>query len=100
MTFEEIIDDLDLNIRITDEWHNYYVVNDIFWDYELIFRFENWTRIFNNERKNIQICAEYRSNKNGVLCKWQDETLEGLYKKVKEWNLNHRYKTINYENIC
>ena len=100
MTFEEIIDDLDLHIRITDEWHNYYVVNEINYDYELIFKFENWTRIFGNKKKNVQICAEYVDKDGGPLVKMQDETLEGLYKQLKEWNNKHRYKSIDYDKIC
>lgn len=47
-------------------------------------------KIINDGKEHIQTIAEYTNADDAVLCKWQDDDLDSVLDKVKEWNESHR----------
>lgn len=88
---------IDLYILIKDDMKNLYVphpymVHTDYKSFQLIFKFEDWTRIFNDGKEHIQTIAEYINANNAVLCKWQGDTLDKVLNEVKKWNNKHKIK--------
>ena len=87
---------IDLFIKIVDDMKNLYEAHSFMYhaDYttfQLIFKFEDWTKIINDGKKlHLFTIAEYINADNVVLCKWQSEDFDELLDIVKEWNDNHK----------
>ena len=86
---------IDLFIKIVDDWKNLYEAHSFMYhaDYttfQLIFKFEDWTKIINDGKQHLCTIAEYINADNSVLCKWQSEDFDELLNMVKEWNDNHK----------
>ena len=86
---------IDLFILIKDDMKNLYkahpyMVHANYDSFQLIFKFEDWTNIIGDGQKHIQTIAEYINADNAVLCKWQDDNLDKLLDRVKEWNDKHK----------
>lgn len=86
---------IDLYILIKDRMNNLYEPHPFMYhaDYntfQLVFKFEDWTKIINDGKEHIQTIAEYTNADDAVLCKWQDDDLDSVLDKVKEWNESHR----------
>lgn len=86
---------IDLFIKIVDEMKNLYEAHSFMYhaDYttfQLIFKFEDWTKIINDGKPHLYTIAEYINADNAVLCKWQSEDLNELLDMVKEWNDKHK----------
>ena len=86
---------VDLYILIKDEMKNLYESHPFMYDsdynsFQLVFKFEDWTKIINDGKEHMQTIAEYRNANNALLCKWQADTLDEVLDKVKNWNDKHR----------
>lgn len=86
---------IDLFIKIVDEMKNLYEPHSFMYHFDyttfqLIFKFEDWTKIINDGGPHLFTIAEYINADNSVLCKWQSEDFDELLNMVKEWNDNHK----------
>jgi hypothetical protein len=86
---------IDLYILIKDDMKNLYEAHSFmshkdYNSFQLIFKFEDWTKIINDGKEHIQTIAEYINANDAVLCKWQADTLDEVLDKVKNWNDKHR----------
>ena len=86
---------IDLYILIKDDMKNLYEAHSFmshkdYNSFQLIFKFEDWTKIINDGKEHIQTIAEYINANDAVLCKCQADTLDEVLDKVKNWNDKHR----------
>lgn len=86
---------IDLFIKIVNNLENLYEAHNFMYhaDYntfQLIFKFEDWTKIINDGKQHLYMIAEYINANNSVLCKWQSEDFDELLDMVKEWNNSHK----------
>lgn len=85
---------IDLFIKIIDFNEIKYEAHEFMYhaDYDtfqLVFKFEDWTKIINDGKQHLCTIAEYVNADDSVLCKWQSEDFDELLDMVKEWNDIH-----------
>ena len=82
---------IDLFIKIIDDMEFKYEAHEFMYhvDYntfQLVFKFEDYTKIINDDKEHMYIIAEYVNADDSVLCKWQSEDFDELLDMIKEWN--------------
>ena len=60
--------------------------------FQLVFKFEDYTKIINDGKEHMYIIAEYVNADDSVLCKWQSEDFDELLDMIKEWNDTNKIK--------
>ena len=88
---------IDLFIKIINDLENLYESHDFMYhaDYntfQLVFKFEDWTKIINDDKQHLYTIAEYINADESVLCKWQSENFDELLDMIKEWNDKHKIR--------
>ena len=86
---------IDLYIKIVDDIQYKYEAHEFMYhaDYDtfqLMFKFEDWTKIINDGKQHISTVAEYVNADDVSLCKWQSEDFDELLDMIKEWNNTHK----------
>ena len=82
---------IDLFIKVIDDIEFKYEANEFMYhaDYntfQLVFKFEDYTKIINDGKEHMYIIAEYVNAGESVLCKCQSEDFDELLDMIKEWN--------------
>lgn len=82
---------IDLFIKIIDDMEFKYEAHEFMYhaDYntfQLVFKFEDYTKIINDGKEHIYIIAEYVNADEYAICKWQSEDFDELLNMIKEWN--------------
>lgn len=86
---------IDLSILVVDMLYNKYKAEPFkghtdYDSFKLVFTFEDWTSIVNDDKKHMMIVAEYINAKNQVLIKYQDEEFDKLLSKLENWCKKHK----------
>lgn len=87
--------EIDLFILLIDEMNYRYIQHEYmahanYNSFKLVFTFEDWTKIINDEQEHLCIIAEYINADGSVLVKWNSEDFDELLNEIKEWNINHK----------
>ena len=86
---------IDLFILIIDDMNYKYEAHEYmahadYNSFKLVFSFEDWTKIINDEKEHIFIIGEYVNADDSILVKFSNENFDELLNEIKEWNNKHK----------